>query len=105
MVLSSGALLKVFQKVLSEIWEPKGSERDPKGSERDPKGSQREPKGSQREPKGSQKGAKVRQGTFENTPCGKVSKKGREGRVPGFTFGSNFGPKSADPFVGRARTS
>ena len=53
--MSSGALLKVFQKVLSEIWEPKGSQREPKGIQngiqRDPKGSQREPN---RGPKGSQ---------------------------------------------------
>ena len=94
MVLSSGALLKVFQKILSEIWEPKGSERDPKGSERDPKGSQREPKGSQREPKRSQKVAKVRQGTFENTFCGTRSKKSEKNDSVLLLLGAILGPKS-----------
>ena len=51
-VLSSGALLKVFQKVLSEIWEPKESQ---KRAKREPKGAKREPKGCLREPKGRQK--------------------------------------------------
>jgi hypothetical protein len=85
-VLSSGALLKVFQKVLSEkkINNLIFSEhfqtnmilqiRVPKGRIFD---VIIEPKRYQKQPKWSQKGAKVRQETFKNTSCGTGSKKYR----------------------------
>jgi hypothetical protein len=52
-VLSSGVLLKVFEGNLSEIWEPKGSQRAPKGSEKGAKGSEKRAKGSQKGGKGN----------------------------------------------------
>ena len=49
MVLSSGALLKVFQTKSS--FRDLGTKREPKRAKREPKGSEREPNGAKREPK------------------------------------------------------
>ena len=57
LVLSQVALLKVFQKVLSEIWEPKASQRERKGTVHNSKWSQNKTNTTQIEPYGDQKGA------------------------------------------------
>ena len=53
-----------------------------------------EPGGFQKRPKWSQKGAKVSQGTSQNTLCGTGPKKLGKGEHPGPSFGSHFVPKS-----------
>ena len=63
MVLSSGALLKVFQTKssfgdLGTKREAKRAKREAKGSKREPNGAKREPKGAKREPKGAKREAK-----------------------------------------------
>ena len=56
-VFFQGSLLKVFQKVLSEIWEPKASQRERKGTVKNSKWSQNRTNTTQMEPKEDQKGA------------------------------------------------
>ena len=51
------------------------------------------PRTTNMEPIGSQKRAKVSQGIFENTPCGKVLNKSGKRCVPLPTFGSHFESK------------
>ena len=54
LVFSQGALLKVFQTILSEIWEPKASQRERKGTATNSKWNKKEPT----RPKWNQKGTK-----------------------------------------------
>ena len=55
LVFSQGALLNAFQKVLSEIWEPKASQRERKGTVTNSKWSKKK---NQHDPNGTKMGAK-----------------------------------------------
>ena len=68
LVFSQGASLKVFQKVLSEIWEPKASQRERKGTVTNSKWSQNKTNTTQMEPKGDQKGANRRKSCSQIMP-------------------------------------
>jgi hypothetical protein len=68
LVFSQGALLKVFQKVLSEIWEPKASQRERKGTVTNSKWSPNRTNTTQMEPKGTQKSANRRKNCSKIMP-------------------------------------
>ena len=57
LVLSQGALLKVFQKILSEICEPKASQRERKGTVESSNGEKRRTN-TQHDPNGTKRGSK-----------------------------------------------